>query len=392
MYVTLNNSIQWLEDNPDEDPTTYALQNLDYYRGLYDFGAKFKMEMPVLKPGEIFINGNTGHFLVIGAKEPFWCTAVSVEEINKRIHENKYSDFPDYIYVKHSPIKELENFIVDPDKVVYFNMSKETAEKLGLDGNLALMAPRMFSEEDIAYWKYELGNAIPSIYYINYPKINIAAIADLCLIIDKITKEVPSIRSIVLRKIMWKLQESRTIKPDIKTRVLTEEAPDYALKVAEDVSKDIEETKEAFAPSITETAIALANKGIGAKRQERYKDAILYYKAVVRLLPENGGIYYNLGKLFYIIGEYRKSRKAYTLAYIFGAPNDDHNLFMHLGHALKDEGNEDDPYVKTYRDSICGKRELSMRYISTPSMDNEYIQLGLSKIDEIKSDYERRLI
>lgn len=164
MYVTLNNSIQWLKDNPDEDPTTYALQNLDYYRGLYDAGAKFKLNMPVLKPGEIFINGNTGHFLVIGAKEPFWCTAISVEEINKRIHDNKYSDCLNGVYAKRHPIKGFENFFVDPNKVVYFNMSKETAEKLGMDGNLALMAPRIFSEEDIAYWKYELGNAIPSIY------------------------------------------------------------------------------------------------------------------------------------------------------------------------------------------------------------------------------------
>lgn len=387
MYET-NRSIRWLEENPDEDPTTYALQHLDYYRGLYDKWSKPGAR--ILEKNEIFFNGHTGHFLVIGADKPFWCTAISEEEAQNRIKKNHYVSELTNIFKKHVIDKKMAELgFVDPNKVIYFSASEKTKQDLGLNGNLMGMAPRMISEKDIKYWQKEIirivGNKADIVLNIAYPKIDVKSITVLCHIIDNLVSSVPDI----MDKLCLKTDKENV--NHIIAHLATEKAPDYALERADNISEDIEKTKKIFSPSITEIVIALANKGIGAKRQGRYDDAIQYYKAVIKLLPENGGIYYNLGKLFYITGNFEKARRAYTLAYIFGTPNDDYNLFLHLGHAIKDEEYPDNPYVKTYRDTICGKQNVLARFLPDSNADKQYISLAMSRINDLKHDYESRL-
>lgn len=401
MGSELNKSISWLKKHPDADPTAYALEHPDYYRGFYDANAKF-LNYITLEPGEIFNNGEIGHFLVIGAGDPFWCIGMSEEAIRKRIHEKNYPDCLFDIYRKKTLTPELSELgigLVDPNKVVYFDVSKKTKKKLGAKGNLLCFAPRIFSEKSIEEMRKNIvsiiGDWINPIFDIKYPQTDFARISRFCNMVDEINRIGLTMLDVIYGEKQYakkstdcSIDDSNHHNRDMKVDLVTDIAPDYAVKAADDISDDIEKTKKRFAPSITETAIALANKGIVAKRQERYEDAIQYYKAVIQLLPENGAIYYNLGKLFYIIGDFDKSRKAYTLAYIFGAPNDDGNLFRHLGHAIKDESHTDDAFVKTYRDTIRGKKSISMNYMPTPEMNNDYISIGRSQIDSLKHDYE----
>ena len=104
------------------------------------------------------------------------------------------------------------------------------------------------------------------------------------------------------------------------------------------------------------------------------------------MFPTAGGIYYNLGKLFYIIGDFSRAQKAYTLAYINNANVFDETLFVHLGHALLDP-DKDNHIVHEYRKDILGHHgERFAKY------DTQCYIYGKEHIESLKQLYERELI
>lgn len=157
-------------------------------------------------------------------------------------------------------------------------------------------------------------------------------------------------------------------------------------KIEKRVREKIVKIKERHSPSNVKIAMRISDEGILAKRAGRFDDAILYYQEIIRMFPTSGGIYYNLGKLFYLIGDFVRSQKAYTLAYINGANVFDKDLFIHLGHAIKD-GEKNNHITHEYRKSIMGKNgERSEKY------DNECLLCAKSRINSLAKAYEEELI
>lgn len=151
----------------------------------------------------------------------------------------------------------------------------------------------------------------------------------------------------------------------------------------EQIIKDI---IDKYSPSKIKIAIQLSNNGIQAKRDGRYEDAIFFYKKVIEMFPEAGSIYYNLGKLFYLMNDFEHSRRAYTLAYIYNANVFDKNLYTHLGHAICDEHDSDAEEINAYRDRISGKP------YNESIKDLIFISIAADHIDKLRNQYEKGII
>jgi tetratricopeptide (TPR) repeat protein len=361
-----------MKQNPDEDSLTFAINHMDYYRANYDYGAK--IGQPVLQENEIFLNGKTGHFLIIGAKDPFWCTGVSEQEAKRRIKQNDSLDCLDGMFEKKPDIDpQLTGFgFVDPNKIVQVAAVKKTGEDLGTK-NLTSMALRIIAENDIKYWQSFINQKLKDqgihIADIAYPKIDITAITLVLAFIDNFVDELVK-NGITPGKIIETMKKDT---PAPETQVFSPE-------------QKIKEIKDRFSPSNVKIAMDISNEGIRAKREERFDDAIRYYQEVIRMFPTAGGIYYNLGKLFYIVGDFPRAQKAYTLAYINGANVFDRNLFVHLGHAVLDPG-KNNHCTHEYRKDILGQHGER-----SPQYDAQCYSCGKERIESLKQAYERELI
>lgn len=177
-----------------------------------------------------------------------------------------------------------------------------------------------------------------------------------------------------------KMQEFLDINDDIGT---IQKADKTESEIQEDIKKIISE----YSPSKIEIGIQLANSGIDAKHEGRFQNALQYYKKVIEMFPETGMIYYNLGKIFYIIGDYEHARRAYTIAYIYNANVFDHNLFKHLGHAIYDETHQNRA-SNEYRKSIAGQ-------LYDPNVlddSSSYIRIAKDNIQSLCKKYEEAVI
>ena len=327
-----NQSVLWLKRHPDEDPVTFSLNHADYYRAYYDFGAK--IDQPILKENEIFLNGKAGRFLVIGIKDPFWCTAISEQEAKARIRKNGYLDSLNAMFEKKPDLtSEMINFgFIDPNKTVQISGMEKMIERIGTK--------------------------------------DLTSIA-LMIIPEKRASDFLKSKDLIAEN------SSNNVKGKIT------EVSEEKIFLPEEKIKKI---KDKFSPSNIKIAQEISNEGIRAKRAEQFDDAIRYYQEVIRMFPTAGGIYYNLGKLFYIIGDFSRAQKAYTLAYINNANVFDETLFVHLGHALLDP-DKDNHIVHEYRKDILGHHgERSAKY------DTQCYIYGKEHIESLKQLYERELI
>lgn len=369
---SLNKSIEWMKNNPDEDPSTFAVNHMDYYRANYDCGAK--IGQPILKENEIFLNGKTGHFLVVGAKGPFWCTGISEQETKTRIKKNGYLDCLTRMFETQPDIdsKTANIGFINPNKIVQVAAVQKTEYDLGTK-DLTSMALRIIAEDDIKFFQGFITKAMKNkeihIADIEYPKIDITYINIVLEFIDNLNDEL--IKNHLMPEEIIKAEKKATQVSEMKNF---------------STEQKIKEIKDRFAPSNVKIAMEISNEGIRAKRTEQFDDAIRYYQEVIRMFPTAGGIYYNLGKLFYIIGDFSRAQKAYVLAYINGANVFDQNLFTHLGHVLMDS-DKDNHIVHEYKKDLMGRHGER-----SPEYDTRCYLYARKHIDSLRKLYERELI
>lgn len=114
--------------------------------------------------------------------------------------------------------------------------------------------------------------------------------------------------------------------------------------------------------------VSLLEKGVHLKHLGKYKEAKEVYIKAIHIDNTHPNGYYNLGKILYILGEYRASTKAYKAAYERGICElmqsmqissykqlDVSNFYIHVGHALLDGQDIETryaQYIREYREGI----------------------------------------
>lgn len=114
--------------------------------------------------------------------------------------------------------------------------------------------------------------------------------------------------------------------------------------------------------------VALLEKGISLKHLGKYEEAKEMYIKAIHVDNTHPNGYYNLGKILYILGDYKASAKAYKAAFERGFCElqqsmkvdytrlDTSSLYIHLGHALLDAENKQGQYnefIKKYEEGIA---------------------------------------
>ena len=422
-----NRSIEYLEKRMDNDPDPfeYAVDHENYYRGMYDpVGIHFP-KWKILKDDEVFMNGKTGIYTIVGRRQPFKVNAISVEEARKRIAilEEQGDKKDDKIIadsLRDAYCVKSSNLFPYQEKYMYVPISDWFSSQFG-EKNLTTIAILAIPEDpgynDIADILLrpdsdlsvveDIANQLAEEFSKDFDHLGQEEQKGILNIFDKIKEQFTACKEYNPQKankivnIMDAAKEKMSSKrskdsedKQAKTVSASKEQADKVNKshiVSElsnaEVERKIQKILNQDLPSKIEAAIHIANEGIYAKREERIHNAIQYYQKVVQMFPESGAIYYNLGRLFYIVGDFQRAQKAYTMAYIFGANVFDYDLYRHLGHAIEDEHNPNET-INDYRDSIMG------RYANTTfrMYDDKYEEIGRSHIDELRKAYERRVI
>lgn len=94
------------------------------------------------------------------------------------------------------------------------------------------------------------------------------------------------------------------------------------------------------AMSLRDRAATLTNRGIIHMALKNYDEAIQDYSAAIRLKPEFGEIYVNIGNVYYLGKFYEKAIEQYTLA-IDKATTKVHIAYLNRGMAYEHLGNFD---------------------------------------------------
>lgn len=120
--------------------------------------------------------------------------------------------------------------------------------------------------------------------------------------------------------------------------------------------------------SIPNQCTILQDVAIIAKRALKFDIAIELYKRSIKLEPKNPMLYYNLGKVLYLNGQYIKSAKSYFMALKMGLDIETNqgSVFRHLGHTYLDsmallKTNLPDDYLKynnKYKKTLTGQLEF----------------------------------
>jgi tetratricopeptide (TPR) repeat protein len=135
--------------------------------------------------------------------------------------------------------------------------------------------------------------------------------------------------------------------------------------------------------------VSILDKGIIYKRHGRYEQAKEQYIKAIQVNPKHYQAYYNLGKILYILGQYKQAAKSYKTALELGYDRVG-DVMRHLGHALIDEraSEAEKPIVMNYLQSIDPVKKLKYEKPNVKDIDDydakctavarQYIEAGLA--------------
>ena len=129
--------------------------------------------------------------------------------------------------------------------------------------------------------------------------------------------------------------------------------------------------------------IDILNEGIMLKRQGKYEEAKEKYLEAIKLDKTEEKSYYNLGKILYILGDYKASANSYKIAFDLGV--DARNVLIHLGHSLLDEKNRNGKY----KNAICEYEEGVDPYKRRERLLSKKIDKRMKEINKNVSKHVR---
>ncbi|OIJ16353.1 hypothetical protein BKP37_06420 [Anaerobacillus alkalilacustris] len=117
--------------------------------------------------------------------------------------------------------------------------------------------------------------------------------------------------------------------------------------------------------------VTLLDRGIFYKRKGLYDQAKEQCIKAIRVNPKHFQAYYNLGKVLYILGEYKQAVKSYKTALELGYGGIG-DVMRHLGHALLDEqAPETEKYIiMNYLQSIDPVKKLAYKKPTKKEIDD----------------------
>lgn len=153
---------------------------------------------------------------------------------------------------------------------------------------------------------------------------------------------------------------------------LIKESIDYTTLCDDfDLNLKIDGMEEKSLVRLDENYVDILNSGVALKHLGKYEDAKEMYIKAIHLDNTHPNGYYNLGKILYILGDYKASAKAYKASFERGICElqqsmkvghtrlDTSSLYVHLGHALLDEQNKEgqySEYIKKYEEGLDPRR------------------------------------
>ncbi|AIQ29310.1 hypothetical protein P40081_14980 [Paenibacillus sp. FSL P4-0081] len=135
-----------------------------------------------------------------------------------------------------------------------------------------------------------------------------------------------------------------------------------------------------------QTAVNLMQQGLQHKRNGKYEESLKCYLVVVYWIKSEPEPYKNLGKIYYILGQYQNSINCYKKCINLMGTMDIDNL-RHMGHAICDPlaaSVEEKAIVENYRCSIdpyfgqFGSKKYGHVTIA-PDTQEEYNRLCMNK-------------
>lgn len=127
--------------------------------------------------------------------------------------------------------------------------------------------------------------------------------------------------------------------------------------------------KQPKGPSIETQFMALLDKGIAQKRAGQYEQSKQSYIEAIRLIPSRSVTYFNLGKVLYILGDYKAAAKSYRTA--LEHEHEVEETIYHLGHALLDEtvSATETHLVKSYLQRVAPAKTLKFKQPTTDEVN-----------------------